>query len=70
MRIPSHDEDELKILSAKNLAIAFIIIAIIYLIVIMYKVCGKSDRREELSEEFISGSLSYEYTYDEEYTNS
>ena len=48
-------------------------IAFIYLTVILVQVCTneKSDRDSELSEEFVSkDSLSYEYYYDEEYTNS
>ena len=72
VRIPSHDQNEFKFFSAKNFAIIFILIAMIYLIVILVQICTKSDRDGELSEEFISqdGSLSYDYTYDEEYTNS
>lgn len=47
-------------------------VAIVYLSIILIQVCAKSsDRDSELSEEFVSkDSLSYEYYYDEEYTNS
>ena len=72
VRIPSHDQGEFKIFSAKNFAIIFILVALIYLIVILVQICTKSDRNEDLSEEFITqdGSLTYDYYYDEEYTNS
>ena len=44
----------------------------LYLCLILIQVCRKKPHRDgELEEEFISqNSLSYEYTYDEEYTNS
>ena len=49
-------------------------VAFIYLTIILVQVCkkDKSDRDSELSEEFMSRdvSCSYEYYYDEEYTNS
>jgi len=72
VRIPPHDKKEVAFFSAKNFAIIFIIIALLYLFIIVFQICMKKEGREgELSEEFISqGSLSYDYTYDEEYTNS
>ena len=73
MRIPSADSDTGNFFTAKNLVIIFMTVAVIYLVAIIIQVCfkEKSDREDELSEEFVSGdSLSYYYTYDEEYTNS
>ena len=60
--------------TTKNFAIISMSIAFIYLAVLLYQVCTKKsddDRSSELSDEFISrDSLSYDYYYDESYTNS
>ena len=73
MRIPPHDRPQNGFFSAKNVAAILISVATLYLCIILIQVCKKKrgGRHGELEEEFISqGSLSYEYTYDEEYTNS
>lgn len=72
VHIPSHDQKSVGFFSAKNIAIILVSIAMLYLCLILIQVCRKKPHRDdELEEEFISqNSLSYEYTYDEEYTNS
>ena len=75
MYIPAHDKNKSSsIFTAKNFAILSMFVAFVYLTIILVQVCAKdkNDRDSELSEEFISKdySCSYEYYYDEEYTNS
>ena len=74
VRIPPASQQDKGVFTAKNFAIISMTIAFIYLTIVLVQVCMKSDRTDrdsELTEEFMSkDSLSYEYYYDEEYTNS